>query len=219
MFRPPPAEHVRIPGPAGAIEAVVEAPLDMVPPAFGVICHPHPLHGGTLENKVVHTLARTFQEAGAATVRFNFRGVGASEGEFAGGAGESDDASAIVAWGRNRWPGAPLWLAGFSFGAAIAIRIAAARDAALLVSVAPAVQRVDLSGIGMPKCPWLIVQGDADDVVPHTEVQAWAAQFAAGSTLVLVPGVGHFFHGRLHELKAAVSSFLESTQKKSPAGS
>ena len=123
MFRPPVPHRVTIPGPAGDIEAVVETPEGAAPAAFAVVCHPHPLFGGTLDNKVVHTLARTFQELGAPTIRFNFRGVGRSAGSFANGAGESEDASAVIEWGRARWPGASLWLAGFSFGGAIAIRV------------------------------------------------------------------------------------------------
>lgn len=219
MAPPPTREAARIDGPAGVIEAVVEVPERASPEAFGVICHPHPLHGGTLENKVVHTLARAFRELGAATVRFNFRGVGASAGSFADGAGESEDASAVISWGRRRWPGAALWLAGFSFGGAIAIRLAASHRAALLVAVAPAVDRVDLSGAALPDRPWLIVQGDADDVVPLERVRAWAAREAPAAELLIVAGAGHFFHGRLHELKDAVLAFAAREQKKSPAGS
>lgn len=218
MIRPPPAERVSIAGPAGAIEAVVETPSGSAASEFAVVCHPHPLHGGTLENKVVHTLARALQELGAATVRFNFRGVGASTGSFADGVGESEDASAVVAWGRRRWTGATLWLAGFSFGGAVAIRVAASHRPALLVTVAPAVQRVDLTGAAMPDCPWLIVQGDADDVVPRAEVQAWAARNAPSAELAVLPGVGHFFHGRLNELRDSVIAFVARLQKKSPAG-
>jgi uncharacterized protein len=217
MFRPPPAERVAIPGPAGALEALIEAPAGAVD-AFAVICHPHPLHGGTLDNKVVHTVARAFQELGVATLRFNFRGVGKSAGQFADGEGESEDASALIDWGRKRWRGAALWLGGFSFGGAIAIRIAAAARPSLLVTVAPAVQRVDPAGGAPAGVPWLIVQGDTDDVVPCVEVKAWAAEHASEAELVVLAGVGHFFHGRLHELRDTVIAFA-SRIKKSPAGS
>jgi uncharacterized protein len=217
MFRPPPAERVTIPGPAGELEALIEAP-DAAIDAFAVICHPHPLHGGTLDNKVVHTVARAFQELGVATVRFNFRGVGKSAGRFAEGEGESEDASAIIEWGRERWRDAALWLGGFSFGGAIAIRIAAATRPSLLVTVSPAVQRVDPRAVARAPIPWLIVQGDADDVVRCAEVKAWAAEFAPAAELVVVEGVGHFFHGRLHELRETVIAFA-SRVKKSPAGS
>jgi uncharacterized protein len=213
---PPVPERVTIAGPAGAIEAVVEEPAGAH--AFVVVCHPHPLFGGTLDNKVVHSLARAFQEQGAATIRFNFRGVGTSEGVHAEGVGESDDTKAVIAWGRSRWPDARLWLAGFSFGGAVAIRVAADERTDLLVTVAPAVQRVPVESSGLPQCPWLIVQGDADDVVPAAATQAWAARHAAHASIALVPGAGHFFHGRLHDLKEVVGRFVEEQKKKNPAG-
>jgi uncharacterized protein len=216
MTRPPIPERVAIAGPVGAIEAVVEEPAGAG--AFAVVCHPHPLFGGTLDNKVVHTLARTFQEHGAATIRFNFRGVGASQGAHADGAGESDDARTVIDWGRSRWPQADLWLAGFSFGGAVAIRTASDANAGLLVTVAPAVQRVPVEPSALPRCPWLIVQGDADDVVAPAETRSWAARFAPHAGIVLVPGAGHYFHGRLHDLKEVVARFLAEQKKKSPAG-
>jgi alpha/beta superfamily hydrolase len=191
-----------IEGPAGRLETLIEeaAPGDAPPRLAAVICHPHPLFGGTLHNKVVHTLARSLRAGGAATLRFNFRGVGASEGTHDGGAGETADALAAVAAARARWPGLPLALAGFSFGAAIAIRAAAAAQPQWLISVAPAVDRVSLEGFVPPSCPWLIVQGDADEVVASASVVDWAARRAPQAQLRVLGGVGHFFHGRLHEL-------------------
>jgi alpha/beta superfamily hydrolase len=214
MTRPPIPERVAIAGPVGAIEAVVEEPAGAG--AFAVVCHPHPLFGGTLDNKVVHTLARTFQEHGAATIRFNFRGVGASEGTHADGVGESDDTRTVIVWGGSRWPRANLWLAGFSFGGAVAIRVAGESQAALLVTVAPAVKRVPVETGALPASSWLIVQGDADDVVPAAETQGWAARFAPQARIVLVPGAGHFFHGRLHDLKDVVAAFVEERRKEKP---
>lgn len=176
--------------------------------AFGVICHPHPLYGGTLDNKVVYTLARVFQEFGAATIRFNFRGVGASEGEFNNGIGETDDVLAVIEYGRKRWPGTPLWLGGFSFGGAVALRAASVAKPQRLVAAAPAISRVDLSGSALPDYPWLIVQGDADDVVSPREVIDWANGLAYRPRLTLLPGVGHFFHGELNALRGAVADYL-----------
>jgi hypothetical protein len=194
-----------IAGPAGRLEALVEeAAAGGVPRFAAVICHPHPLFGGTLHNKVVHTLARALRVSGAVTVRFNFRGVGASEGTHDGGAGETGDALAVIAWTRARWPGLPLVLGGFSFGAAIAIRAAAVAQPAWLISIAPAVDRVSLDGLVLPDCPWLIVQGGADEVVAPASVIEWAAQHAPRARLRLLPGVGHFFHGHLHELADCV---------------
>ena len=192
-----------IAGPAGRLEAVIEEPAAVAGPpgVAAVICHPHPLFGGTLQNKVVHTLARTLRAAGAATLRFNFRGAGASEGTHDGGAGETQDALAAVAWARARWPDAPLVLAGFSFGGAVAIRAAAAAAPAWLITVAPAVDRVDLERLALPRCAWLVVQGDADDIVAPEAVLHWMARWAPQARVRVLAGVGHFFHGRLHELQ------------------
>jgi uncharacterized protein len=201
------AERLRLAGPAGALEVLLETPADGAPRAFGVICHPHPLFGGTLQNKVVHTLARSFQDLGAATMRFNFRGVGASEGRFADGLGETDDTLAVIAAGRARFPDIPLWLAGFSFGGAVAARAAQMAAARQLVTVAPAVALINLNDLKVPDCPWLIVQGSDDELVAASAVIDWAAHLAPAPTLALLPGVGHFFHGRLRELREVVIDF------------
>lgn len=201
-------ERLLIEGPAGALEARVETPQALERArSFGVICHPHPQHGGTLDNKVVYTVARAFHDLGMPTIRFNFRGVGRSVGTFADGVGETDDALAVVAFGMTRWPGAALWLGGFSFGGAVAIRAAAQAKAERLVTVAPAIRRVSVGGIALPECPWLIVQGDADDLVDHHEVRDWASHLPRPPQIVLLPGVGHFFHGKLNELRDAIVRF------------
>jgi hypothetical protein len=200
-------QSLTLAGPAGALEALLEVPADKTPCACGVICHPHPLYGGTLQNKVVHTLARSFQDLGAATLRFNFRGVGASAGRFADGLGETDDTLAVIAAGRARFADTPLWLAGFSFGGAVAARAAERAQPRLLVTVAPAVMLINLNDIKVPDCPWLIVQGGDDELVDAKAVVAWAAQLTPAPTVRLLPGVGHFFHGRLRELAAVVLDF------------
>jgi alpha/beta superfamily hydrolase len=181
----------------------VEEPA-AAPRLVAVVCHPHPLFGGTMHNKVVHTLARALRAGGAATVRFNFRGVGASEGAHDEGAGETGDALAAVRWARERWPGLDLVLAGFSFGAVVAIRAAAGADPRWLITVAPAVDRVGLGDGKLPECDWLIVQGEADDVVDPATVRSWHARWAPRAHLRMLPGVGHFFHGRLHELQDCI---------------
>jgi alpha/beta superfamily hydrolase len=202
-------ERVTLAGPAGEIEARIETPQGVtLRDAFGVVCHPHPLFGGTLDNKVVYTIARSFHDLGLPTIRFNFRGVGKSQGSYADGLGETDDALAVIAAGRQKWPGAALWLAGFSFGGAVALRAAAQSAPARLVLVAPAVKRVPLNGVSPPACPWLIVHGDADDTVPHQEVLDWAAQQPLAPQIALLPGVGHFFHGELHQLRDAITAFM-----------
>ena len=201
-------ERVTLVGPAGDLEARIETPQGVSEPAaFGVVCHPHPLFGGTLDNKVVYTVARSFHDLGMPTIRFNFRGVGKSAGSYAEGLGETDDALAVIAAGREKWPQAALWLAGFSFGGAVAIRAAAQASPFRLVAVAPAIKRVPMDQVPTPTYPWLIVQGDADDVVNHHEVLEWASHLSHPPQIALLPGVGHFFHGRLHELRDAIVHF------------
>jgi uncharacterized protein len=202
-------ERVTLAGPVGDIEARIETPQGLnEAAAFGVVCHPHPLFGGTLDNKVVYTLARSFHDLGVPTIRFNFRGVGKSAGSFADGIGETDDALAVIAAGREKWPGAELWLAGFSFGGAVAIRAAASAEPARLVAVAPAIKRVSLEGVSVPACPWLIVQGDADELVNPQETLEWARQpLANPPQIALLPGVEHFFHGKLNDLREVVTAF------------
>ena len=212
--RPPLAERVTVPGPAGGLEALIETPQGEpagAPPAraFAVVCHPHPLYGGTLDNKVVYTLARAFQQCGAPAIRFNYRGVGASAGTYDEGRGETADTLAVIEYGRRRWPQAALWLGGFSFGGAVAARAAGAAHPERVVLVAPAVARVDVGSAPQPECPWLIVQGDADDLVPSQEVLAWAAALQPAPAVTVLPGAGHFFHGRINELRDAVLQFME----------
>jgi alpha/beta superfamily hydrolase len=200
------APRVRIPGPAGELEAAVEMPKGD-PAAIAVLCHPHPLHQGTMDNKVVTTLARAFARLGAVAVRFNFRGVGASAGAYADGVGERDDAVAAAQWSRARWPSLPLYLGGFSFGAATALAVAAQVRPRGLVAVAPPVGRLP-PGLRPPECPWLVVQGLADDVVPAAEVLAWARSQTPPPRVLALPDVGHFFHGQLGVLADAVTELF-----------
>ena len=231
MHSPPRPEALRIAGPQGALEMLLEQPPRSVAAsgggsAFGVVCHPHPLHGGTLSNKVVTTLARAVQELGVPTLRFNFRGVGASEGRFAGGTGEAQDALAVVEWGKARWPSAAPFLLGFSFGAIVALGTARAAGARLLVTVAPPIARaagappIERSpGIEQmarestaPSAPWLIVQGDADEIVDAVRVLEWAATRDPRPTVRVLEGAGHFFHGRLVELRETVVAFVRESR-------
>jgi alpha/beta superfamily hydrolase len=163
-----------------------------------------------MDNKVVYTVARALQTSGHATQRFNFRGVGASQGAYDEGAGETRDAAALADFGAARWPHRRLLLAGFSFGALVALRLALARDTARLITVAPPVGRFDFSELHAPACPWLVVQGDADDVVDPSAVIDWVERQEPKPTLRIVPGVGHFFHGHLAELRDAVIEALRS---------
>jgi len=200
-------EALRLPGPVGELEAVLEAPA--APRAIAVVCHPHPLAGGTLHNKVVHTLARTLQELDHATLRFNYRGVGASAGSYGESIGETDDAIAAVAWLRARHPRLPLTLAGFSFGGVVALRASVPLRPERLITVAPAVDRLP-ADLPPPGCPWLLVQGEADDVVNPHRVRDWAAQFDPPPRLQLMPEVGHFFHGALNQLRDVVRAWFQA---------
>jgi len=211
---PPRPEPLRLSGPAGVLEALVEDPGEASPAAVMVVCHPHPLHGGTLHNKVVTTLARCAHELGAPTIRFNYRGVGESQGSFDEGRGETDDAMSVVAHARQRWPQAALWMAGFSFGGLVALRASTregAADATRLVTVAPAITRQygAPADVRPPACPWLVVQGENDEVLDPVEQLEWCRLITPPPQLSLLPDTGHYFHGRLNELRAAVLPFLK----------
>lgn len=209
MTAPTPTQALTIAGPAGPLEALLDVPAATdSPEAVAVICHPHPLYGGTMTNKVVHMLAKAFNDVGAPVVRFNYRGVGASAGAFDDGNGETADALAVLDWAAQRWPGAQLWLGGFSFGGAIAIRAATARDVTRLVTVAPAIRRVSVDSSPVPQCPWLIVQGDNDELVDAADIQQWAQSLPVSPRLVMLAGVEHFFHGRLNDLRRVVVGWL-----------
>lgn len=198
-----------IEGPAGTLEALFATPdAPRASPATAIILHPHPLHGGTMHNKVVHTLARAFDDLGLATIRFNFRGVGKSAGAYGHGEGELADALAVAAWVRARRPGDAIWFAGFSFGGAVALRAAATAGAAQLVTVAPALRLLDRDDYAPPPCPWLVIQGEADDVVPAAELRAFLAEFPARPATVFMPDAGHFFHQQLNDLRRAVTETL-----------
>ena len=208
MNKLPQSQKISIRGPAGKLEAILESPGDAGINGVAVVCHPHPQHGGTMHNKVAHTLARSFVRSNFAVLRFNFRGTEGSEGVYDNGVGELDDALAAMAWIRQQKVEGPLWLAGFSFGAAIAVRAAVARDVDGLISVAPAIYRFAGNLDAQPDCPWLIIQGDEDELVEIDETVEWLDSLDPGPELLVVPGAEHFFHGRLHELREAVMAFI-----------
>jgi len=198
-------------GPAGDLQAVLETPADGAVRACAVVCHPHPLQGGTMHNKVAHTLARAFLGRSMAALRFNFRGVEKSDGKFDDGVGELQDALAAIDFMRDRHRGQPLWLGGFSFGAAIAIRAAIAARASGLISVAPAVARFRNDLDEQPGCPWLIIHGDIDELVDVEETIAWVNLLEPGPELQVFADTGHFFHGRLVRLRHAVEAFIDKS--------
>jgi alpha/beta superfamily hydrolase len=207
-FRPPTPEKVVIAGPAGPLEALCEVPEGYAGRDCAVVCHPHPLYGGTMQNKVVHSTARALQERGLATVRFNFRGVGASAGTFDDGRGETLDALAVCDYALARWPGARLTLAGFSFGAFVAYQAAGLRPVVRLYTIAPPVGRFNFAEHPAPRVPWIVIQGDRDELVDSARVLDWVRSASPPPTVVILEGAEHFFHGRLNELKGAVQSHL-----------
>lgn len=187
-----------IAGPAGDLECALDAPAGQ-PLGLAVVAHPHPLHGGTLDNKVVQTLARAFVQRGWRVVRFNFRGVGRSQGAWDAGRGEIDDMMAVITHWRQG--GEPLALAGFSFGAYVASHAAQrlGDDVAHLVLVGPATGNFEVAPVPAHA---VVIHGEHDDVVPLQSTLDWARPQSL--PVVVVPGVGHFFHGQLPLLKALV---------------
>jgi alpha/beta superfamily hydrolase len=194
----PAIEKVSILGPAGKLEVVVHMP-DVAPRAIAVIAHPLPTMGGTMENKIVTTLAKTFAELGFVALRFNFRGVGASSGEFDSGNGEVEDALAVTRYALGEYGDLPLILSGFSFGGFVQARVAQQLSPHQLVLIAPAVTRYP-----MPPVPHntLLIHGELDEIVPLTDVMQWARPQRL--PIVVLPGVEHFFHGCLEQLKEIV---------------
>lgn len=193
-----------IDGSDGVIEVATETPVQGVRAGVALICHPHPLHGGTMQNKVVTTTERTLRDLGLRTLRFNFRGVGKSTGSFDDGRGEGEDVVLLAQWLRRVRPGDALWLAGFSFGAFVSIARAAQIAPAQLISLAPPVGRWNFDSIALPDCPWLVIQPEADEVVDAPQVFEWAERLGARIDLVRLPATSHFFHGQLIALRDAI---------------
>ncbi|MDF3054203.1 MAG: hypothetical protein K0Q74_110 [Gammaproteobacteria bacterium] len=206
-------EPTKLEGPVGQLEALLTFPQDPSSQTTVIICHPHPLYGGTMSNKVVTTLARTFDEMGYQTVRFNFRGVGKSEGIYGEAIGEIDDLLAVLSWVRQRFPEHKVWLAGFSFGSHITAQVAA-RDHRIeqLVSIAPPVNHFNFQNTNDVSCPWLVVMGEEDEVVPVEDVRKWLTTAKPPIQSVFLPGVTHFFHGRLVELREVIQAAVVRDQ-------
>jgi alpha/beta superfamily hydrolase len=224
MIPAPRTTSIIVSGLVGDVEVLLDEPThDAIKTCssvkyVAVVCHPHPLYGGTMTNKVTHTLARACNELGAVAVRFNFRGVGKSAGTHDDGKGETDDVLAMVQWAAQRWPDASIWLAGFSFGAAMALRaslrVARTDHVVRLITVAPALRWLTQVSEA-PLCPWLIVQGDQDELVDVQEVQKWATSLAQAPHVAILPGAEHFFHGRLNDLRDTVQSWLNTGAQQS----
>ncbi len=210
MATPTPVNKSTITGAAGQIEIAQQVPQDTAPIAVAVIAHPHPLFGGTMDNKVNTTLARAALDAGAATTRFNFRGVGKSEGAHDNGRGETIDMLAVIAYAMAQYPGLPLWLAGFSFGGAVTLAASEQVDAAEMALIAPAFERMshweNVATGGKPPPSTLLIHGEHDETVPMEDSFKWARPREIPVTVVLQ--ADHFFHQRLHIIKRLVTRHL-----------
>ena len=204
---------ITIAGPTGNLESALsrgdtDAPLSALN-ATVIICHPHPQHGGTMDNKVVTTLMRTYRDLGVHVLRFNFRGVGGSEGMFDNAVGELEDLLAAIAWTKNSLPESPLLLGGFSFGSSIAARASYSVEGLLhLTLVAPPVERYEYDRAGVFTAPVCVVQGDKDERVIAQGVYNWVAQLQSPAELIRYPDASHFFHGYLSALKSDLTNTL-----------
>ncbi|EZQ19774.1 alpha/beta hydrolase [Halopseudomonas bauzanensis] len=200
-------DKLLIDGPAGALELLVTRAEQAQ--AVAIICHPHPLHGGTMHNKVVSTLMRAARDLNANTVRFNFRGVGESGGEHAAGVGETDDCKAVIEWAAREFGDLPLWLMGFSFGGYVAAAAACEQAdwPARVVLVAPSVERMPFADLLPLPGPTTVLMGEADEVVA-SEAVFGLFEDQADVEVVRFADTSHFFHGKLVELKAAAEQAL-----------
>jgi alpha/beta superfamily hydrolase len=204
-------------GPVGRLEAVLMQP-DEPPVAAAVVCHAHPLHGGMMHFKPVFRAAKALQEAGLAALRFNFRGVGRSEGVHDGGVGEQDDARAALDEAERRFPAIPLVLGGFSFGSTMALRVAAReqRVRAVLAMGYPLRREGDAAPLAAVAQPRLFVQGANDEFGPAEEIRAAVEPLDPPRELVVVEGADHYFTGRLDPLHAAVLAWAKRRPWESP---
>ena len=205
-----------IDGPEGRLEAILKEPAEPVRRA-AVICHPHPLYGGTMHNKVVYRIAKTFNEAGFAAFRFNFRGVGASAGVHDNGRGEQQDLSAAVDFIQRQYPESEIWLAGFSFGAVVTLNFGCYDDRAVALVVA-GVPAAIYNNEGLRTCekPKLLVHGSFDQFGPIDQLRRFFEALSRPKELAVVDGADHFFEGRLDELATAISGFIREQSAATP---
>lgn len=203
----------KIPVSHGHLEAILKEP-DSAPRGAAVLCHPHPLHGGTMHTKAVYRSAQALNEAGLVALRFNFRGVGASTGSYDEGVGEQDDLRAAVDWLLERHPELPLVVGGFSFGSMVALNVGAGDDrAAALLGLGLPVdldERYDFGFLADVDKPVLVVQGENDEFGPARRVKEVLAPLGSHITVVTVAGTDHYFEGRLDELRDAVRGYFET---------
>ncbi|MGB8339024.1 MAG: alpha/beta fold hydrolase [Burkholderiales bacterium] len=196
-------EKILLDGPAGKLEVAVNDPGPSRR-AIALIAHPHPLYGGTLDNKVAQTLAKTFFEMNCVALRPNFRGAGASEGRYDEGRGEVDDMLTVHAYAKKQFGDLPVYSAGFSFGGFIAAQICKNIVINQLVMIAPA---VDTFSVGEVEKNTIVIHGELDETVPYKSILDWARP--QDIPIITIPGADHFFHRRLHHIKDIVSRLCQ----------
>jgi len=210
MGSPFPVNKCLIAGGAGAIEVAAHVSRAHIPAAIAIVAHPHPLFGGTMDNKVVTTLARALFDAGAATYRFNFRGIGKTEGLHDDGRGETADLLTVAAHAGAAHPGVPIWLAGFSFGAAVTLAASEQVNCEEMILVAPGFSRMahwqNVKSGGVAPESTLLIHGEKDDTVPLADSLGWAR--SRDIPVVVVPEADHFFHQRLHILRHIIGRWM-----------
>jgi uncharacterized protein len=205
-----PEEFLReIGGPAGPLEVLLDAP-EAEPRAAAVFAHPHPLHGGTMHTKAVYQASKALARIDVAVLRFNFRGVGRSAGTHSGGQGEMADFRASLDYMAVRYPGLPLWAAGFSFGSFVALNAGAA-DARVqvLLGIGAAVDRYDYEAVILSDKPKFLIHGEFDELIPLRAVKKFYAQLAEPKDLVIIDGADHLFNGKTMELGQSVEDLLK----------
>jgi hypothetical protein len=203
-------ESLSIEGPAGRLEALLEEPEDAAPRLCAVVCHPHPLYGGTMHNKVVYRLARGLRRAGIVVLRFNFRGVGASSGEHGHLEGEIEDARAALAWLGARYPTVPYALAGFSFGSRVITRLGCeAAGATFLMAAGFPTRWGSPEYLETCAAPKIFIQSTHDEFGPRVELEEMVARFPAPKQLHWIEAADHFFAGGLEELEEVVRASAE----------
>lgn len=208
LFTKPLPHIMTIDGPVGILELMLQAPIVDDGKAIAVICHPNTSQQGTMHNKVVTTLAKALGQLNMPTVRFNFRAAGGSEGEYDHGVGEQDDLFAVLKWLEDVAPGRRLILAGFSFGSYVSAAVANECNPSALISIAPAVDRLDYTLFNKIDCPWFVLYGDQDEVVAVESIRWFVNNPPVALQATEIPGATHFFHGQLIDLKDRVFHLL-----------
>lgn len=202
-------ERLKLAGPAGNLEALLEWDPDWSPCLLAVVCHPHPLYGGTMHNKVAFRAAKAAVHSGIPALRFNFRGVGQSQGKYADGVGEREDARAALRYLLDRFPNLPVVMMGFSFGSVVALAVGAAQEEVKsLVGIGVPADSADFTFLHQTRKPKLIVQGTRDAFGPRTKVEELFATLEEPKFLRFVEGADHFFTGKLGELETSIEEFL-----------